>query len=417
MTTSALLSSCVDVREVLDEAIEDVQEAHRINASIALERELDMAYLDAELARNELSTLREKYAALARVHREKEAAATRLRDDVALSLIHLVRKHREFEDAKAKQQKLEDEAQRVPLLEREILRCRREIDSLKRRRERFEEDISQQQLLQQQENKTVASILRLEERLLLKIFSFLTVWNVLATAQTDRALFTRVDAMFGIGSSVKFPPANAVRPAAAPKQGRSILNAATAAAIASKLNASEIKSIIALDENARKLEGECSLLRAEKEDLEAALSSTEFVKDSLAAQLSQVETELQLTKTTVLETQRQQRSDQEVILFLDSKNRQLETDNRHAAIQYRKLKSDMSSEREGTVAKLETLQASYDQLVQANAASERQFKKQKVLLVKEVRTLRSQLSAVRRALNNSAAQPLRKEEDGYRALS
>lgn len=365
------LKDCVEVREILDEAIDDVEEAFRINASLRTERELEMALLEVDVAKAELSSLREKYAILARRSRERESMEHHVRSAFKASLVSLLSRESKEARERARLKQAEEDASRVPVLEREISRCRRELETLKRR----EED--------------EAFILRLEDRHLLKIFSFLTAWNVLATAQTNRGLFARVDTLFGI-SSVKLPP---------PQRKR--MNAGTAAAIASKLTASEIKGIIALDENARKLENECSVMRAEKEDLEAALSSTEAVKDFLAQKLRQTEADLADALATNAETSRQRKSDQEVILFLDARNRQLEADNQMAHQQCRKIKANANNDRDALHAQLEQLQHKFDQINRNNAHSDRNFKKQKGLLVKEVRTLRAQLDAVKRALSST----------------
>lgn len=376
MMSSVVVSSCVEVREILEEAIDDVEEAFRMNQAMRNEQELELARYEAEVARNELGVLREKYVALARVRRDRDAQGRELRNEVAVSLSGMMRREKHFSTMEGKQEQLEMEASRVPGLEREILRCRREIEALKRREDE-----------QNDQPAKVPEILT-DNRLLLKIFSFLTTWNVLATAQTNRALYTRVDALFGIGSGV--------RPKPRPKP-RSSLNAQTAAVIASKLTASEIKSIIALDENARKLEAECSLLRAEKEDLQAALSSAESVKDFLATKLTQVQAEVEDAKATSAEIARQQKSDQEVILFLDTRNRQLESDAHVANLRTRQLKQSLGQERDHVKAQLAGLQQAYDQLQTQSNESDKTHKKQRALLVKEVRALRAQLAAVRRA--------------------
>jgi hypothetical protein len=41
-------------------------------------------------------------------------------------------------------------------------------------------------------------LLALEDKLLLKVFSFLSAWGVLASAQGDRGFFARVDVLFGM---------------------------------------------------------------------------------------------------------------------------------------------------------------------------------------------------------------------------
>eukprot|EP00631_Chrysoreinhardia_giraudii_P002831 CAMPEP_0197424090 /NCGR_PEP_ID=MMETSP1170-20131217/24637_1 /TAXON_ID=54406 /ORGANISM="Sarcinochrysis sp, Strain CCMP770" /LENGTH=72 /DNA_ID=CAMNT_0042951557 /DNA_START=16 /DNA_END=230 /DNA_ORIENTATION=- len=57
-TSCEVLSTCVEVREIMDEAIEDIEEAFATNAAMQREREFQVASLELDVARQELATVR-----------------------------------------------------------------------------------------------------------------------------------------------------------------------------------------------------------------------------------------------------------------------------------------------------------------------------------------------------------------------
>jgi len=450
------VATMVEVRSVLEEAIEDVEEAFRVNEMVKLEGELDLAKLEAEVARAEVSQLREKQAEAARWRRERAASARRLRDDVSCDALKLRAKQKERTALEEKCRDFELEAKRVPSLERELGRLKRELEASRRREELSNPAVAatsdpggaaaaadareganaarrgqtakgaagQGALLAAKPVKRGFALL--DDKLLLKMFSFLTARGVLAAAQTGRGFFARVDALFGMGSSVAVaqrrrakagqspgaaagtsgkqgsqPPAAANE--AAPRQpGRSSLTAATASAIASKLNAAEIKGIIALDERARKLELEVSALRAEKEDLKAALDSTENVKEFLAVKLRDADSKVEANASLAAETDRQRKSEHEIIAFLDARNKQLEEECARAKIRQNTVERDLQKERDNAVNAKAKLQRAYDAAIAKRDQADDKNKTQRKLLVKEVKTLRTQLAAIQRV---AAARP------------
>ncbi|KAH8057674.1 hypothetical protein JL721_9600 [Aureococcus anophagefferens] len=134
----------------------------------------------------------------------------------------------------------------------------------------------------------------------------------------------------------------------------------TADAIASKLSAGEIKGIIALDQRAKRLDGECAMLKAEKEDLKAALEGAEGVKDFLGAKLRDAEETLKAAFEAD-ETQRsQRRSDQEVINFLDARVRDLEAEAAGLRSRRDSVEADLSRDRDAAVKQLAHVVASRD---------------------------------------------------------
>jgi len=173
--------------------------------------------------------------------------------------------------------------------------------------------------------------------------------------------------------------------------GRSSLTAATASAIASKLNAAEIKGIIALDERARKLELEVAALRAEKEDLRAALDGTENVKEFLAVKVRDAEAKIEANTLARLEIDRQKKADHEVIAFLDARNKQLEEECAKAKLRQNTVEKDLQKERDSAVTAQKKLQKIYDKAIAKRDQNDLENKTQKKLLIKEVKVLRTQL--------------------------
>uniref|UniRef100_A0A7S3JUF7 Uncharacterized protein n=1 Tax=Aureoumbra lagunensis TaxID=44058 RepID=A0A7S3JUF7_9STRA len=465
------LADLVVVRSVLEEAVDDVEEAYRVNEKIRLESDLELARLEAEVARLELSQLRDKQAELIRWRRDKAASARRLRDDVCLDALNLASAKAEREALKKTNHSLEVELRRLPALERELGRLQRDLDAARRRErmgaasqrgdtidsgsgssinqagERDSRGVSSRagtlgggtNVVRQQQpvsafigSKPIKKqgLAILDDKLLLKMFSFLTARGVLSCAQTNRTLFARVDALFGMGSSVavaqrrrvkaqedSFPNNNTSRHGTTPPKqnsraagggssgnnGNTALTAATAAAIASKLNAAEIKGIIALDERARKLELECSALRAEKEDLKAALDSTESVKEFLNTKLKESEQKLEQAQIAHIEQERQRKSDHEVIAFLDARNKELEEECNSLKQRQITEESQLRRQRDEAIAAKQSLSTSYEKQIAHLNQNERENKYQRKILVKEVKTLRAQLATIQRVARSSTA--------------
>jgi len=200
-----------------------------------------------------------------------------------------------------------------------------------------------------------APLLALEDKLLLKTFSFLHAPAVLSAAQVNVPIFTRVDALFGMGSSLNTNGLNSASsppPPPPPPKGPHPANAAAAAAaagpaglaagrgvesgdsramlgdlakkIAAKLNSSEMKGIVQMTERIRRLEAEVMVTSEAREDLEQRAASVESVKDFLVEKLRDTELVLKRTMDDANESARQRQADAEVISFLDSRVHALE---------------------------------------------------------------------------------------------
>ncbi|KAH8098612.1 hypothetical protein JL720_1570 [Aureococcus anophagefferens] len=345
-SSSGHLVELLTVQSVVAECVEDVVEAFRCNELAAARREVEVVRLEAEVA------AAERDAALSGASAGGGDGGERL-----------------------KLKRAEGEARKVPALEREVSRLARELEAARRREARGG-----------QLNGTLAAPeKRAPPRLTL----------------ADRAFFARVDKLFGMGSAVagklKAGGNKRANGRSPPPGAAGSLSAETAAAIASKLNAGEIKGIIALDQRAKRLDGECAMLKAEKEDLKAALEGAEGVKDFLGAKLRDAEETLKAAFEAD-ETQRsQRRSDQEVINFLDARVRDLEAEAAGLRARRDSVEADLSRDRDAAVKQLAHVVASRDADLDERDRGDKANREQKRLLVKEVKALRAQLAAVHRA--------------------
>ncbi|KAJ1452001.1 hypothetical protein M885DRAFT_528239 [Pelagophyceae sp. CCMP2097] len=394
------VSILLEVRCILDECVSDIEEAARLNANAKLKHDLDIAKIESEAARFAAADAGERCAAFARERRLVASGAAKLRGDVVRDVVALRRLRATDGAAAAAAAANELEARRVPGLEAELRQCRRDAASAQKRAALAEAPRHEPTALEAAKRRT-SGLVALEDKLLLKVFSFLSAWGVLACAQGDRAFFARVDVLFGMGSNVAHNVAAAAGPLAnlfAPRGGKSkakaVLSAATASAISGKLNATEIKGIIALDERARRLEAECFAQRAEQEDLAAALESTESVKDFLALKLRETEALLSEALEFQAETARQQHSDHEVISYLDSRVRELEAECSAATARRESVELTLRNERDAALSELRSADETRSVERAHGDSAAAAAKQQKKLLVREVKTLRTQLAAV-----------------------
>jgi len=173
-----------------------------------------------------------------------------------------------------------------------------------------------------------------------------------------------------------------------------LLTQEMADSLSKKLTAIELKAIIAISERLKKKSILADQLIVEKEDITARLKSTEEVRDFLVDKLKNAELALKASMHEVASLKKQQSADNEVISFLDLKEQELNT---QSAI---------------LIKKCERLQASYDLLSRSNTQNEKtlqiqleeykskcddieiSYKAEKKILVKEVKSLRTQLETV-----------------------
>ena len=138
-------------------------------------------------------------------------------------------------------------------------------------------------------------------------------------------------------------------------------------------------------------------LQAEAEDSRAALEGAERVKEFLASKVRDAEESLAEALRSTESTRQQAGADAEVIAFLDERVRCLENEVAEATRARLELENSLGRDRDAAV---DQLAAAQDAMrVDAERRDRQQASQQKArkLLVKEVKTLRSQLDMVRRA--------------------
>lgn len=161
--------------------------------------------------------------------------------------------------------------------------------------------------------------------------------------------------------------------------------------MAEKLGRDELAVIISMQRAQKAAETDLSRLRSERDDLVAELKGVESVKDFLVAKLRDVERAQRLAESEKDKVARQVVSDQEVIAFLDHRVQELEGGaeiaDRAKARAEQDLKAAQAKATEKTRVLSDMLRFERDQL----GASEREWKGQKKVLVKEVKQCRAQI--------------------------
>lgn len=171
------------------------------------------------------------------------------------------------------------------------------------------------------------------------------------------------------------------------------LNAAVAQSMAAKLSDTELAAIISMTEKLGKMEKEVFLLRNEKEEMQAKLDGTEAVKQFLIGKVRDVEMKLTQSNDDEVKVTQQIASDQEVIAFLDGRVQELE-----------RLSATLQKENNASQAELKVLKSSSGQKVTVLSdmlkyereklrENESDWKATKKVLVKEIKSCRSQILA------------------------
>lgn len=180
------------------------------------------------------------------------------------------------------------------------------------------------------------------------------------------------------------------------------MNAAMANSMAAKLSDAELNAIILMTERLKQKESLCVKRTKENEILAANLDGTEGVKQFLIAKVRDMEATLTATVKNEIKVAQQIASDQEVIAFLDSRVQELESEAR-----------TLRNAKEAAINELERVQRQSNQkatvmgdMLQFEREkvkdNDREWKATKKLLIKEVKSCRSQILA------------LQAERDGYR---
>ena len=386
---TADLAQALVVREVLAECVEDVAQAHHENEVNELKDLVDDQSLRLEVLAGERDAALRKIKQLEDERASIQQECKEARDAFCEDIVAWKRQQLQAEEERARHDRNAEDARRVPSLERRIGELERDLQRASRRLELFS---NAGKPAQNGHTEKRPPLTILEDRVVLRVFSFFVAPEVLATAQSERRFFGRVDRLFSLNSAI----GRKLRTTASPQKSVG-LSSQIASAIASKLSPSEIKGIIALDRRCKALDVEVRGLQAEAEDSRAALEGAERVKEFLASKVRDAEESLAEALRSTESTRQQAGADQEVIAFLDERVRCLENEVAEATRARLELENSLGRDRDAAV---DQLAAAQDAMrVDAERRDRQQASQQKArkLLVKEVKTLRSQLDMVRRA--------------------
>jgi len=199
-------------------------------------------------------------------------------------------------------------------------------------------------------------------------------------------------------TAVSTPTANAsVVPTSSPPattENEPKLNAAMANSMASKLTPAELSIILRMRERLQKCEADAIKWRMEKEDAMANLASVEAVKEFLVTRIRDTERLVQSQKDEMKEVQKKNLEDQEVIVYLDERVKELEKavdemKSKEATIKQEAMDVVNKNEKKSRVLS-DMLRFEREQI----ASNEKEWKSTKKLLVKEVRSCRARIVAL-----------------------
>ena len=172
------------------------------------------------------------------------------------------------------------------------------------------------------------------------------------------------------------------------------LNAAMANSMASKLTPAELSIILRMRERLQKCEADAIKWRMEKEDAMANLASVEAVKEFLVTRTRDTERLVQAQKDEMKDIQKKNLEDQEVIVYLDERVKELEKTVQEMKANEATIKQDAmevvnKNEKKSRVLS-DMLRFEREQI----ASNEKEWKSTKKLLVKEVRSCRARIVAL-----------------------
>ena len=211
--------------------------------------------------------------------------------------------------------------------------------------------------------------------------------------------FSQVSSWFGstggATDSTTLVPATNNSVSSATESGSEIqLNAAMASSMASKLTPAELSIILRMREKLQKCEADANKWRREKEDAMANLASIEAVKEFLVTRVRDTERAVQTQKEDMRAVEKKSMEDQEVIVFMDEKVKQLEKtveeiQSNEARTKQESIDIVKKNEKKSRVLS-DMLRFEREQM----AVNEKEWKAAKKVLVKEVKSCRSRIVAL-----------------------
>lgn len=436
--------------------------------------------LQAALA--QLETVQARQAA---EHQALKAAAVQVRDEFVANLLTV------SQALRAKQQQAEAALGKVPALKKELQQARHALKAAEERPQKAatttHADAVASATAPPSANGPAApstappplpppspptpphtlfdAVTTLEERMLLRVFSYLSAPDVLATAEVCKPFYDRVGVIFGhqheegeaeAEAGGGTPPATTATassttsttptattttkpstpssflqnysnlllggaaadvlssslssllppPSSAAATARSLLGGGSAggggdgsgnitekvaASMASKLTGPELKSILAMTERVKKMEALVVQFQAENEDARARLQGAESVKELLVGKLKEAELALKTWSDGAATAARQRASDQEVIGFLDGRVQELELGLGQTATQLAGMQEQARRDKAQAQEQVRVLQDMLSFERQKADGNEAQWRQQKKILAKEVKSLRAEV--------------------------
>jgi len=232
------------------------------------------------------------------------------------------------------------------------------------------------------------------------------------TGSAGTAIPSLVSSWFGAGASgaadsssvASTAPTTTAESTTADSGSEIKLNAAMANSMASKLTPAELSIILRMREKLQKCETDANKWRLEKEDAMANLASVEAVKEFLVARVRDTERVVQTQKEEMRAIEKKNLEDQEVIVFLDERVKELEK----SVNDMKSKESDTKQEAQDVVKKNEKKARVLSDMLRFEreqiAANEKEWKSAKKVLIKEVKSCRARIVALEAEVDGTSKQ-------------
>lgn len=227
---------------------------------------------------------------------------------------------------------------------------------------------------------------KFEDHILITILANLEPSQVLVFSQLSHPIMNRLNRLFGMKNTLSQDPIRRASP------GLSRMNRVEK--IVSSMNKTEVKLFHDMATENKHLKSSLGQVFAEKEDLTARLHGAENVKDFLMEKLKEVEDALATALDEARQAEEKSASDREVIGFLDARTQQLETSLKKLSGENKKLTAQLQQEETSHVGHTAVIEDMVQLLSTEKNELQQQAKAQRKLLVREVKSLRSQLHKI-----------------------
>jgi hypothetical protein len=186
--------------------------------------------------------------------------------------------------------------------------------------------------------------------------------------------------------------AASILPSSSSESGSEIkFNAAMANSMASKLTPAELSIILRMRERLQQCEADANRWRLEKEDAVANLDSVKAVKEFLVTRLRDTEKLVSVQKEEIKQIEKNHMEDQEVIVYLDERVKDLERRIEEVKMSGETTKEESMQLVQKHEKKVQVLSDMLQFEREQSKANENEWKIAKKLLVKEVKSCRARL--------------------------